>query len=206
MISKLKNPAWVFGLLFLLLSAGCRPEGVIPRDEMVSLFCDFYLADAVIDVEQSTGEPVRGLDSLRIYEPIVRQHGYTKDAFRSSLEYYMHHPDDMEAIYKRVQAQLARNSERVVEQEEVDEEENPRFVPADEDEEPGDRPFENRREMRQRMRKSAGPVADKEQQIEQQPEQKTEQKLEQNTEQKVKKPLRRKMTKDKLKQLEEELK
>ncbi len=105
-----KKLAWACGLFLLLLPTGCRPEGIISPDDMIAMFCEFYEADACIDVIQSTGSPIKGLDSLRVYLPIVENHGYTKEVFRSSLDYYLVHPGEMERIFRKVQSRLAQEA------------------------------------------------------------------------------------------------
>ena len=101
----------------LMLSPGCRPDDVIPRDDMVTLFSEFYLADASIDVVNSSSTVVRGLDSLRVYAPILEKMGYSKEDFRTSLSYYLHHPDDMEIIFTQVEKRLAKQAEKISETE-----------------------------------------------------------------------------------------
>lgn len=96
---------WCLAALFALalIVSGCRPEEVIAPDEMVAIFSDFYLTDATVEVANtaSTHGPVR-VDSVRMYQPLLEKRGYTKEQFRSSLSYYMHRPDAMDAIFKRV--------------------------------------------------------------------------------------------------------
>ena len=109
---------WCFAGLFALalIVSGCRPEEVIAPDEMVAIFTDFYLTDATVEVANtaSTHGPVR-VDSVRMYQPLLEKRGYTKEQFRNSLSYYMHRPDDMDAIFKRVNEGLeaqAKQDER----------------------------------------------------------------------------------------------
>ena len=96
-------------VLFSVLPAvsACRPEGIIPPDAMVSLFTEFYQADATIELtnEISAASPVR-VDSLRVYLPIIMEKGYTKEEFRASMDYYLRHPDDMSKIIGKVKARL----------------------------------------------------------------------------------------------------
>lgn len=96
-------------VLFSVLPAvsACRPEGIIPPDAMVSLFTEFYQADATIELtnEISAASPVR-VDSLRVYLPIIMEKGYTKEDFHASMDYYLRHPDDMSKIIGKVKARL----------------------------------------------------------------------------------------------------
>ena len=96
-------------VLFSVLPAvsACRPEGIIPPDVMVSLFTEFYQADATIELtnEIAAASPVK-VDSLRVYLPIIMEKGYTKEEFRASMDYYLRHPDDMSKIIGKVKARL----------------------------------------------------------------------------------------------------
>ena len=104
-----KSARFCIVALFFVLSGtvSCRPEGIIPPDVMESLFTDFYRADALIDLanEQHSDAPVR-VDSLRVYLPVIERQGYTKEEFRTSMDYYLRHPDDLSKIFSRVKARL----------------------------------------------------------------------------------------------------
>lgn len=95
----------------ILLLPGCQPEGIIPPEEMEKLFADFYRADATIELLNETSTPVE-LDSMRVYLPIVEASGYTKDVFRTSLDYYLHHPDRLSKIFTHVKTRLEQDANR----------------------------------------------------------------------------------------------
>jgi len=103
---KLKIILWAV-LAGLSLTTGCRPEGIIPPEDMVTLFSEFYLADAYIETANDhSSEIVRHIDSLRVYLPLIEQQGYTKETFRASVEYYLHRPDELDGIFDQVHARL----------------------------------------------------------------------------------------------------
>ena len=108
---NLKLKKWFLaGLLgLLLLPVGCRPDGVIPSKDMESLLAEFYLADACIETMNASGSDSRITpDSLRVYLPILVQHGYTDTMFQQSLAYYLHRPKELVSIYKHVRARLEK--------------------------------------------------------------------------------------------------
>jgi hypothetical protein len=108
---NLKLKKWFLaGLLgLLLLPVGCRPDGVIPSKDMESLLAEFYLADACIETMNAAGSDSRITpDSLRVYLPILVQHGYTDTMFQLSLAYYLHRPKELVSIYKHVRARLEK--------------------------------------------------------------------------------------------------
>ena len=79
---------------------------------MVTLFSEFYEADACIETAgDRTSEISRQVDSLRVYQPILAHHGYTREDFRTSLEYYLRRPDDLSSIFDKVHARMVRNAE-----------------------------------------------------------------------------------------------
>jgi hypothetical protein len=104
----------LFPALFLsLLSAtGCRPEGIIPPQDMAALIADFYRADAVIDVVQESGSKQLHYDSLRVYRPILEARGYTDSVFRVSLDYYLHDPKTLVKICTKARDELQRVAEQ----------------------------------------------------------------------------------------------
>ena len=108
----------------LALFSGCRSEGVIPPEDMEGLFADFYRADTTIELLNESDSPLE-IDSMRVYLPIVEAYGYTKEEFRSSLEYYLHRPDRMVKIFERVRARLEQEADAplVIDTEEADTEE-----------------------------------------------------------------------------------
>lgn len=129
---NLKLKKWFLaGLLgLLLLPAGCRPDGVIPSKEMESLLAEFYLADAYIETMNAMGAESRvTADSMRVYLPILVQHGYTDTMFQQSLDYYLHRPKELVSMYKHVRARLEKladeelplfdDSEQIVTEEDV---------------------------------------------------------------------------------------
>lgn len=95
-------------LSMLLLTAGCRPEGVIPPEDMETLFRSFYLADARIELAREAGTAVS--DSLRVYLPIVEQMGYTEEDFRLSMTYYLHHPAKLSQMFERIGRNLEKEA------------------------------------------------------------------------------------------------
>ena len=152
--------------VLLLLPAGCRQKDIIPSRDMEILFAEFYLADACIETANgSRTENYLSPDSMHVYRPILEKHGYTDTMFQQSLDYYLHHPKDLTAIFKKVRVRLEKEADRpldladdteeVVSEEEVTEEEaevREGSEPAIEKEEPGSKPV-RKESRRKRMSK-----------------------------------------------------
>lgn len=97
----------------LLLPAGCRQSEIIPSRDMETLFAEFYLADACIEsANDSHAETYLNPDSLHVYRPILEKYGYTDTVFQQSMSYYLHHPKDLSAIFKRVRIRLEKAADQ----------------------------------------------------------------------------------------------
>ena len=182
----LKVKKWFLsGLIcLLLLPAGCQPEGIIPPDDMETLFAEFYMADASIEQMNMSSSRAHGVhpDSLKVYQPILEKHGFTEEMYRESLAYYLHRPTEMVSMFKHVRLRLEKEADQPVLQKDADEEEEAMDVeagPSDEKIREGTEP-----PLEQLDRKEP-------------PEKKTPRKP---------KMKRKKMTENDLKRLEEELK
>ena len=173
---ELKKAIILVGIAWALLLTGCKEEeGIIPPAEMSALFAEFYLADAGVEKAQEDGsKEMRYVDSLRVYEPILEAHGYSKEAFRTSLNHYLHDPAKLTKIFQRTCTQLEALADQEVGQLDMED--------AGEVDEPSGLPGPA-------LMEGTEPEAEK-------PVEKT----------RPQRKMRKKMTRDELKQLEEELK
>ena len=71
---------WVVVSFFAGLSAGCNKPRVIPDDKLRQITKEIFLTNAY------TGTRGLDMDSLDIYDPIFRKHGYQLKDFRYTLE------------------------------------------------------------------------------------------------------------------------
>jgi len=202
-ILKLFPTFLLFGIV--LMSSGCQPEDIIPRDDMVVLLSEFYKADACIDAATATYSKSLGLDSLRVYQPVVEQYGYTKELFRSSVEYYLHRPDDMNKIFKKVTARLRKEAEKMSDV--YDDDGSIREEQEDVLDEPGDVPEEAMEVIELKDEDEKIVIREGvEPEIEKPDELKLEKPAPVEERKAPKKPTRKKMTKKDLKRLEEAMK
>ena len=78
-----------------------KPEDLIPKDEMVNLLVDVYLANGAYAVKNINGK--RKVD----YMPLVyEKYGIDSARFQRSNIYYMSRIDEYEYIFKKVKARL----------------------------------------------------------------------------------------------------
>ncbi len=95
-------------LIILTLFVSCtsntiykKPDDLIPKDLMVDLLADMYIANAAKNVKTNFGE--RNID----YMPYVyEKYGVDSLRFHNSNVYYMSRLNDYEKIYQKVAAKL----------------------------------------------------------------------------------------------------
>ncbi len=197
-ILRLFSSFFFFGIV--LMSSGCQPEGIIPRDDMVALFSEFYKADACIDAANASFGRTGGMDSLRVYQPVIEQYGYTKEMFRSSVEYYLHRPDELNKIFNKVNVRLKKEAEKTSDGEEDDG--KIREEQEDELEEPGEDELEVKEQKDKviDIREGVEPEIEKEDVLKEEKPEPVLEKKDRN------KPVRKRLTKKDMKRLEEAMK
>ena len=80
-----------------------KPDDLIPKNQMVDLLTDMYLANAATHIK--TIEMERNLE----YMPLIyEKYGIDSLRFQNSNVYYMSRIDDYEGIYKKVETRLTK--------------------------------------------------------------------------------------------------
>ncbi len=103
----------------------CSESGkVIPRSKLAKIYAEMFVVDAWLDT--APYEIRRNADTLRVYEPIFREYGYTTEDYRASISYYLQDPDRFSRILKRTShilgadiEDLRREQEAMIELEEL---------------------------------------------------------------------------------------
>jgi len=99
--------------MFIIL-ASCSTENkqkkeaaVIPKGKMIPLLVDIHLADAAISVnrrKQPSGkEPVK-----QIYVSVLNKHGFTREQFDKSIDFYSQNIEEYVKIYDEVIIELSK--------------------------------------------------------------------------------------------------
>ena len=92
-------------LVALTLLPGCgRKERIIPRDKMVDIYADLFLADQWL---RDQGTAYVDADTMRFYEPVFRRYGYTTLDFRNSCNHYLKDSRRFARILQRASAKLS---------------------------------------------------------------------------------------------------
>jgi len=82
--------------IFSFILCSCSSEKVIPFKELADIYSEMYLADQSVQ-KMRRSSPLT--DTLKIYEPILKKHGYTLDDYCSTLSLYLKRPDKFEEVF-----------------------------------------------------------------------------------------------------------
>ena len=90
-------------VLLLLVVAACRGPRVIPRAKMVDIYCDMFMADQIVRVNDV---PQRAMDTLLVYEAVFEKYGYDTDDYMHSVRYYLRDPERFAKVFEEVAERL----------------------------------------------------------------------------------------------------
>lgn len=103
---RMKRTIYIL-VLALIAVTSCRPDNIIDRDDLADIFYDFYMADRYVE---STDQHDLG-DSVSIYIPILKKHGYTFDQYQATIDYYLHKPEELTKTFKLAESMLKERKE-----------------------------------------------------------------------------------------------
>jgi len=90
----------ISGFVLLFLIMGCTdkdkiPSGVLPREEMGNVLWDMVQADQYADiyVTKDTSRINKKIETLKLYDMVLRMHKVSRDEFRKSFQFYKDRPD-----------------------------------------------------------------------------------------------------------------
>lgn len=94
----------------LFTSCAEKQERHLPREQMVKVMTDIYLAEVYSSVvSDTTGTSSnKNMDSLaKYYKTVLHHHGITLDEFSHSLRWYSDNPTELDSAYMNVLTQLS---------------------------------------------------------------------------------------------------
>ena len=103
---RMKRTIYIL-VLALIAVTSCRPDNIIDRDDLADIFYDFYMVDRYVE---STDQHDLG-DSVSIYIPILKKHGYTFDQYQATIDYYLHKPEELTKTFKLAESMLKERKE-----------------------------------------------------------------------------------------------
>lgn len=90
----------VMGLALLFLITGCTdkdetPSGILPREEMGNILWDMVQADQYADIAvmKDTARTNKKIETLKLYDMVLRMHNVSRDQFKQSFQFYKDRPD-----------------------------------------------------------------------------------------------------------------
>ena len=98
-------------LLFLLLSCGKTPNGVMSQNKMADLIVDMQLAEAYM--ESHSADFPNDSSKLVVKQSIFKKHGITPQDYDSSLVWYTHNMEDYVKAYDKAVAKLKNRYDKL---------------------------------------------------------------------------------------------
>jgi Domain of unknown function (DUF4296) len=95
----------IAALLLALLIVACgkekAPAGILPEAEMAPLLCDMQIAYAGVEhTVQNPRERNRKIEEMN--QAVLKKHGYAKDEFYKSYQWYQERPEVMDSLFQQV--------------------------------------------------------------------------------------------------------
>ena len=107
----MRNSSWYVVICYALLILSCSPSGtekelpVIRKDSMVSVLVELHLADSVNNSLRTEDLVSKGIDTTYSSQ-VFANHGVNPERFRTDMQYYVSHPDELVQLYDQVIEQL----------------------------------------------------------------------------------------------------
>ncbi|UII27257.1 DUF4296 domain-containing protein [Fulvivirga maritima] len=115
----MRTKIFIICYLFLVScsSSDDVPEGILEKDEMISIMLDMYLAEGKVNNLRITRDS--SLAIFNAYEKaLYEKHNVSDSVYRESLTYYYDHPMQLEKVYESVLDSLNLKQERLKEKKE----------------------------------------------------------------------------------------
>ena len=90
-------------VLVLLAAVACQRTRIIPRDTLVDIYMDMFLADQVVREENI---PHAQMDTTLLYEAVFRKYGYDTDDYLNSVRHYLKDPERFAKVFESVAKRL----------------------------------------------------------------------------------------------------
>ena len=90
-------------VLVLVAVAACQRSRIIPRDTLVDIYTDMFIADQMVREENI---PRVQMDTLLLYEAVFQKYGYNTDDYLNSVRYYLKDPERFAKVFDHVAKRL----------------------------------------------------------------------------------------------------
>lgn len=101
----------------LVLLLGCthkinenkpKPADLIPKEQMVDIFVDLKIMDAILASKQRKKEQDQQFTKYYLHNSIMEKYGITRDRFERSVEYYQRDLKVLDEIYEEAITKLSK--------------------------------------------------------------------------------------------------
>jgi hypothetical protein len=109
--------ATLLTLALLVLFSGCtskikdsspEPNDLIPKEQMVDIFVDLKIMDAILASKQRKKETDLHFTKIYYHNSIMEKYGITRDRFVRSFEYYERDLEVLDEIYEEAITKLSK--------------------------------------------------------------------------------------------------
>ncbi|MBA7516754.1 hypothetical protein ES705_08802 [subsurface metagenome] len=109
----------VITILFFLPFACSNPEkrikrsDIIPEEDLVPLLVDIHLSEG-LQILSKVRKKYPGRDSVSNYIDVINKHGFEKEDFDKTFNFYSNKPDELDEIYELVISELSKMEGRII--------------------------------------------------------------------------------------------
>jgi len=99
-------------LMLLAASCGRQQENHLSPRKMQEVLLDINLAEGysmTLHPDSTKRNVERNLDSLAVfYKSVLKHHGISQQDFEQSLDWYKHHPEELDSIYAAIIPEMSK--------------------------------------------------------------------------------------------------
>ncbi|MCK9627912.1 MAG: DUF4296 domain-containing protein [Bacteroidales bacterium] len=112
--------------ILLIVAVSCSKKDIIPRSELPQILADIYMADRSV-----MNDPLKmsKTDSILIYEPVLKKHGYSTNDLINTFNYYLPTPLKLKSSFMSARVILERRLEEVRREISANQERDSAFAP-----------------------------------------------------------------------------
>jgi len=86
---------------------------IIPEEDLVPLLVDIHLSEGLL-ILSKVRKKYPGRDSISNYIDVINKHGFEKEDFDRTFNFYSNKPDELDEIYELVISELSKMEGRII--------------------------------------------------------------------------------------------
>jgi Domain of unknown function (DUF4296) len=103
----------IIASLLIACSSEDKPVNLIAQDKMAKILADVHIAEARVSNMHFSNQDSSLLVYQRIRWQIMKKNNADTAVFRSSLRYYITHPEDFKSVYGQVKKELEDRRKKI---------------------------------------------------------------------------------------------